>query len=165
MASRIGTFPVLSHKTRCRCREILQTGSLQRLVVTAAMSKRSAFLGGVADRRCHKLGSDRISDRRFDNAIDLSHRVSVDPPPHDVRQWLKLIGVSCAPQRNANALAVEQPAQRQVNDALVVVRPGKPIYLSTATVYSRNRGAWNFGSLRRRSSPEKACAGLYSARE
>ena len=65
----------------------------------------------------------------FENAIDFGHRASIDPPAHDVGHGRKLIGMSCAPQCDADTRAIEHPAQRQVDDALVVIHLGEAIEL------------------------------------
>src|ERR1700751_3033985 len=69
-------------------------------------------------RRCHEFRTDRILYRVGQDAIDLRHAYAVNVPAEHVRYWSELLGPPCAPERDIHFVAIEHPANREMNHAL-----------------------------------------------
>jgi NAD binding domain of 6-phosphogluconate dehydrogenase len=80
--------------------------------------------------------------------------------PHCCAQ---LLGLTPSPKGHADS-PVEHPPHCQLNHASVVAALRQLIELSDALRYWANLGSWNFGSMRRRSSPWKTLFGCMRKR-
>src|SRR3984957_12716621 len=69
-------------------------------------------------RRRHELGTDRIADRHVHDEFNQRSMRGIERPTGNIERRLHLIGVTAAPQRDADAL-IEHPSHRQVDHAPV----------------------------------------------
>jgi hypothetical protein len=91
-------------------------------MVSAVQGPRSCARGS------HELRTDRLADRRAQDAIDFCLGRRIERPPADLVDRLQLAGMASSPKPRGDAL-VKHPADRQMDDPLAEALLREPIEL------------------------------------
>src|SRR5262245_2377570 len=105
---------------RSASRTIHMLGRALRLDLRGRAAGRQDRTTRRSRGRRHELRPDRIGDALVHDGIYLVEGVLVERPPHDVVEGIQLLGAPCAPERDLHAGLVEDPPDREREDALAV---------------------------------------------
>src|SRR5262249_45727382 len=105
---------------RSASRTIHMLGRALRLDLQRHAARRQERPTRRSRGRRHELRPNLIGDALVYDGIYLAQGVLVERPPHDVVEGVQLLGAAGAPERDLHAGLVEDPPDREREDALAV---------------------------------------------
>src|ERR1700731_1400748 len=92
-----------------------------------SQGKRSVTLQFDSRRRSHELRSDRIDDHFIDHAGNLFAFLTAEVPSHHFADWVELVRATSPPERRCDSGLIQNPSEREVDDAPAVVLASESI--------------------------------------
>src|SRR6266404_351891 len=126
-------FPGLRLNTLTSCPALTRLAAIAAPMrpspINPSFIRYSVYVGQLdALQRCHELRTDRIGDRRVHDTLDQIPLLAIERPARNTKRCLHLIGVTAAPERDADTL-FEHPTHRQMDHAPVEAAPCELIEL------------------------------------